>query len=193
MILNGNRNNISNTIFKNLKAPNLKGFSLYGAVNFINSENYITNTVFEKSYSEDFINFINSKTELENIELINAASDAIDVDKGKLRFINLTCKDIGNDCLDFSNSEISGKNFFTEKVQDKSISVGEKSKVEIKNLNLNNSEIAIAVKDSSKAKISNIKINNSTVPFAVFVKKSEYGPAYLKVDNLILNKVMMSS
>ena len=56
-------------------------------------------------------------------------------------------------------------------MQDKSISVGEKSKVEIKNLNLNNSEIAIAVKDSSKAKISNIKINNSTVPFAVFVKK----------------------
>ena len=72
-------------------------------------------------------------------------------------------------------------------MQDKSISVGEKSKVEIKNLNLNNAEIAIAVKDSSKAKISNIKINNSTVPFAVFVKKSEYGPAYLKVDNLILN------
>ena len=72
-------------------------------------------------------------------------------------------------------------------MQDKSISVGEKSKVEIKNLNLNNSEIAIAVKDSSKAKLSNIKINNSTVPFAVFVKKSEYGPAYLKVDNLILN------
>ena len=41
LILNGNTNNISNTIFKNLKAPNLKGFSLYGAVNFINSENYI--------------------------------------------------------------------------------------------------------------------------------------------------------
>ena len=30
LILNGNINNISNTIFKNLKAPNLKGFSLYG-------------------------------------------------------------------------------------------------------------------------------------------------------------------
>ena len=187
LILNGNINNISNTIFKNLKAPSLKGFSLYGAVNFINSDNYISDTIFIESHSEDFVNFINSKTELENIELINTASDAIDVDDGKLKFTNLKCKDIGNDCLDFSNSEINGKNFFAEKVQDKSISVGEKSKVEIKNLNLNNSEIAIAVKDSSKAKISNVKINNSTVPFAVFVKKSEYGPAYLKVDNLILN------
>ena len=187
LILKGNTNNISNTIFKNLKAPNLKGFSLYGALNFINSKNYIIDTTFEKSHSEDFINFINSKTDLENIDLIDTASDAIDVDEGKLKFINLTCEDIGNDCLDFSNSEINGKNFFTDKVQDKSISVGEKSKVEIENLNLNNSEIAIAVKDSSKAKISNIKINNSTLPFAVFVKKSEYGPAYLKIDNLILN------
>ena len=71
LILNGNTNNISNTIFKNLKAPNLKGFSLYGAVNFINSENFIRNTIFKKSHSEDFVNFINSKTELENIELIN--------------------------------------------------------------------------------------------------------------------------
>ena len=166
LILNGNTNNISNTIFKNLKAPNLRGFSLYGALNFINSENYIIDSIFEKSHSEDFINFINSKTELVNIELINTASDAIDVDEGKLRFINLTCKNIGNDCLDFSNSEISGK-IFSDKVQDKSISVGEKSKVEIKNLNLDNSEIAIAVKDSSKANVTNIKINNSTVPFAV--------------------------
>ncbi len=188
LILNGNTNNISNTIFNNLKAPNLKGFSLYGAVNFINSKNFIRDTIFKKSHSEDFINFINSKTELENIELINTASDAIDVDEGELKFINLKCRNIGNDCLDFSNSEINGRNFFAEKVQDKSISVGEGSKVEIKNLSLNNSEIAIAVKDSSKANISNIKINNSTVPFAVFVKKSEYGPAYLKVDNLILNK-----
>ena len=86
---NGNTNNISNTIFKNLKAPNLKGFSLYGAVNFINSKNYIRDTIFKKSHSEDFINFINSKTELVNIELINTASDAIDVDEGELRFINL--------------------------------------------------------------------------------------------------------
>ena len=187
LILKGNTNNISNTIFKNLKAPNLKGFSLYGAVNFINSENYIRNSIFEKSHSEDFVNFINSKTELENIELMDTTSDAIDVDAGKLNFINLKCKNIGNDCLDFSNSEISGKNFFSERVQDKSISVGEKSKVEIKNLNLDNSEIAIAVKDSSKANVSNIKINNSTVPFAVFVKKSEYGPASLKVNDLILN------
>ena len=187
LILKGNTNNISNTIFKNLKAPNLKGFSLYGAVNFINSENYIKNTIFEKSHSEDFVNFINSKTELENIELMDTTSDAIDVDAGKLNFINLKCKNIGNDCLDFSNSEIIGKNFFSERVQDKSISVGENSKVEIKNLNLDNSEIAIAVKDSSKANVSNIKINNSTVPFAVFVKKSEYGPASLKVNGLILN------
>ena len=187
LIINGNTNRISNAIFRNLKAPNLKGFSLYGALNFINSKNYLKDSIFDKSHSEDFINFINSKTELENIKLINAASDAIDVDKGKLKFVNLKCKYIGNDCLDFSNSEVIGKNFFAEEVQDKSISVGEKSKVKIENLNLNNSEIAIAVKDSSDANISNIKINNSTLPFAVFVKKNEYGPASLKVDNLILN------
>ena len=68
---------------------------MYGAVNFINSDNYISDTIFIKSHSEDFVNFINSKTELENIELINTASDAIDVDDGKLKFTNLKCKVYG--------------------------------------------------------------------------------------------------
>ena len=186
LLFNENTNKISNAIFSNLKAPDLKGFTLYGALNFVNSNNIIKNTLFDKSYSEDFINFIDSNSELENVELKNVTSDAIDVDKGNLKFFNLKCNNIGNDCLDSSNSEIIGEKFFADNIKDKSISVGEKSRVKINNIDLNNAEIAIAVKDSSIANISNIKINNSTLPIAVFVKKNEYGPAMLDIENLVL-------
>ena len=101
-----------------------------------------------------------------------------------MKFTNLICKNIGNDCLDFSNSKVQGEKLFTNNIKDKSLSVGEKSNVKINKINLNNSEIAIAVKDSSNATISDISINNSTLPFAVFVKKNEYGPAHLKIKNL---------
>ena len=69
---------------------------------------------------------------------------------------------------------------------DKSISVGEDSNIKINNLNIENSEIGIAVKDNSKTNINLVKIKNTSLPIAVFVKKNEYGPAELIVDQMEL-------
>ena len=63
------------------------------------------------------------------------------------------------------------------------MSIGENSNVKVNNLNINNSEIGIAVKDNSNADITTVNIKNSTLPIAVFVKKEEYGPAKLLINN----------
>ena len=98
------------------------------------------------------------------------------------------CKKIGNDCLDFSNAIITGNNIFTEDVLDKSISIGEKSKVKMSNIKINNSEIGLAVKDNSNAILTSVEIINSKLPVVVFVKKNEYGPAKLNLENFILKE-----
>ena len=141
---------------------------------------------FLNSKSEDTLNLIDSNSTVSNIKFIDSQSDALDIDGGSLNIDNIYCKNIGNDCLDFSNASISGKNVFTKNVLDKSISIGEKSKVKMENINIINSEIGLAVKDSSVADLSSIKIENSKLPFAVFVKKNEYGPAKLNIKNLNL-------
>ena len=46
LLFNENTNKISNAIFSNLKAPDLKGFTLYGALNFVNSNNTIKKLIY---------------------------------------------------------------------------------------------------------------------------------------------------
>ena len=110
------------------------------------------------------------------------------MDSGNIEFENISCKNIGNDCIDISNSIVKGNIFFAENVGDKSLSIGEKSQVNINNLNIINSEIGVAVKDNSITVLENINLSNITLPIAVFVKKREYGPAKLEIKNFNLNK-----
>ena len=172
---------------KNLLSPNIKGYRLYGGINFINSEVTLDNVNIINSLSEDGMNLINSKSTLVNLKFENSKSDALDIDSGNSIIDNLICENIGNDCLDFSNAEIKVDNLFAKNILDKSISIGESTRVKVANVYIENSEIGIAVKDNSKAEINNIEIVETKLPIAVFVKKNEYGPAELIVNDLKLN------
>lgn len=179
---------IKNTIFSNLKTPTINGYKLFAGFNIINSEVKIYNAKFKKFSGEDMLNLINSNSELKNVDFTDASSDALDVDSGNIYISNFNCFNISNDCIDVSNSKVKGGNININSVFDKSLSIGEKSKAEIENIRINNSEIGIAVKDQSEVYLKNVEIKNSTLPIAVFVKKQEYGPAKLIAENLNLNK-----
>ena len=183
-----------NNIFKaknlevrNLIAPKILGYTFYAGINILNADVDLNNVTFINSLSEDTLNLINSDSVVKNIKFLNVKSDALDIDSGSSKIDNLKCENIGNDCLDFSNAKILANNIFTNNVGDKSMSVGENSNVEVNNLNINNSEIGMAIKDNSIAKINLANIKNSKLPIAVFVKKNEYGPAELIVNNLNLS------
>ena len=47
------------------------------------------------------LNLINSKTFMKNVNFENSLSDALDIDTGTIEFENISCKNIGNDCLIF--------------------------------------------------------------------------------------------
>ncbi len=177
-----------NLKIKNLTAPKTKGYIYYAGINIINSKVKLNNVTFMNSLSEDALNLINSESTISNIKFKNSKSDALDIDSGYSEIYNVQCEDIGNDCLDFSNAEIKIENLFARNIYDKSISVGENSKVKIKNVDIDNSEIGLAVKDNSDAEINYLQIKNSTLPIAVFVKKNEYGPAKLNIKNFKLEK-----
>ena len=176
-----------NLKIKNLTVPTFNGYEYYAGINIFNSEVNLNNVTFIDSLSEDALNLIDSKSIISNLKFINSKSDALDIDGGSSNMTNIYCTNIGNDCLDFSNATILGKNVFTNYVFDKSISIGERSKVKITNIKINNSEIGLAVKDNSDAELISLDITNSKLPIAVFVKKNEYGPAKLNIKNFSLN------
>ncbi len=181
-----NKIQIKNSKIINLNSPLINGYTFFAGMNIFNSDVHLQNVSFENSLSEDSLNLIDSKSNINNLSFFNSKSDALDIDGGVLNISKLYCNKIGNDCLDFSNAIINGDDIFTTEVMDKSISIGEKSKVNISNVKINNSEIGLAVKDNSKAILKSVEIKNSKLPIAVFVKKNEYGPAKLNIENFIL-------
>ena len=134
LIFIGNKFEFKDLIFKNLSSPKLNDLILYGGVNFINSEILLENITFNNSNDEDAINIINSKSFLSNVRFENIFADALDIDFGKSNFDNIECYNINNDCLDISGAQINGSKLFTLDTNDKGISIGENSKVKIKNI-----------------------------------------------------------
>lgn len=191
---------IYDTVFDGLKNISVKSTNWTGSINAINTISDFSDVILKNIHAEDAINFINSSGILKNIEIINSSSDAIDIDFGKFTFDNLTCKQIKNDCLDVSGSVIKGESLNGYSVNDKVLSSGEESLVEISNFKSENSEIGIVSKDSSKVIVNKVKFTNTKLHGAVFKKKEMFeGKTYLSIednniiiDNNIYEKYLVS-
>ena len=88
-----------------LNFPQLKLRNLYGGVNFINSNIYGNEISLKNSLSEDGINFINSKIDINLIKFIDIKFDALDADFSEFKIGKISCNYVGNDCLDLSYSK----------------------------------------------------------------------------------------
>ena len=116
-------------------------------------------------------------------------SDGFDADfcKGTIR--NCQFKNTGNDCIDFSGSQIKIESCNINGSGDKGISGGERSILEIVNCNIKNASIAIASKDNSDVVVLDTDISNCSYAFAAYQKKAEFGPSSLRVKSANLSNV----
>ena len=176
---------INNTIFKNLYGPSLNsGHGITGVINIYNSNILIQNSIFDTNFqSDDFLNIINSKFEINDTIFRNSYSDAIDIDFSNGIIKNTNIYNSGNDAFDFSGSKVKLNNIFGANIGDKFISVGESSSVYIEDLYVKNVNIGIASKDSSKLNVKNLKMSNGKIAVAAYQKKTEYGPAQIKLKD----------
>ena len=152
------------------------------------SENYVTGclTFLDSNFNggsiyasdakcEDAINIIRSTGTINKIKIMNASSDALDLDFSKLNIKNINIENAVNDCSDFSYGKYQIEIATLKNCGDKSVSVGEKSNLKIKNLIANNTFIGIASKDSSNIFLEEAKIfNNKSYCLSAYKKKQEF-------------------
>ena len=187
---------LHNVEFNRLSYISENGWGLTGAVTFYESKINISNCIFANSYSEDALNIIRSEFTINNTKFINSKSDALDIDFSDGQLTNTSFINNGNDGLDVSGAKVNVQNINIDVSGDKGISIGENSYVNLQNVSVNNSNIAIACKDKSVAYIDapnqkentrslsrGITINNCNYGFAVYQKKPEFGPAEIHIGN----------
>ena len=186
------KSTLTDVVFSQLNVLNYKGWSLTGAVTFYESDVEMQNVTVRDNRCEDALNIIRSEFTMKNCDFDNIYGDAFDSDfsSGTIEFTNF--RDIGNDAIDFSGSEININNCKIQKTGDKGISGGEKSHLTVNNVSITNSNIGIASKDNSIVEIEKVKINSSQYGLVVFNKKSEYNAsAQMLANNVELIDVMV--
>ena len=185
LIIENSEVKISNLIIKDQNAPKKDLRILYGGLNFINSKVNIDSLLLKNSKAEDAVNFIDSKVQANSISVKNANSDAIDSDNSIIKINSLNCLKIGNDCLDLSFSFGEVNYMEANEIGDKGVSLGEKSELNLNNLNIKNSEIGVVSKDSSTLKLNNMTHSNVKLTFSAYIKKDEFGSPSIIINNLI--------
>ena len=167
----------------NIKFNNSK---LTGCLTFIDIELKNINIESNNSLCEDSYNFIRSNGTIQSAKINNSFSDGLDFDFSNISINELNINNSQNDCIDMSFGSYNIVEANIKNCGDKGVSVGEKSKVSIKELNINNAVIGVASKDSSIVFIdkSNIK---SQVCFAAYRKKQEFSGSILTYNKTNCN------
>lgn len=183
------RSEIEYAQFNGWNTLNYKGWILTGAVTFYESDVTIAHTEFLNNNCEDALNVVRADFTLKQSLIMNAFADGFDADFTTGMVYDCDFKQIGNDGIDYSGSEITIENVRIDGAGDKGISGGEASTLSLKNIVVSNSNIGVASKDQSKLIIENIQLINCNCGFAAYQKKMEFGPAELIVTQYELENV----
>lgn len=157
---------------------------LTGCITFYNVIFDDVNINTSKQSCEDALNIMNSSGQLNEINIRDSLFDGFDIDFSNLIINNINVLNSGNDCLDISNSSTSIESLKLNICNDKAISIGEVSQVEMKEVQITNSKTAISVKDSSQSIVENLSANNVEYCYTLYRKKQEFGPSKLIIQNL---------
>ncbi|MBT8265600.1 MAG: right-handed parallel beta-helix repeat-containing protein [Bacteroidia bacterium] len=175
--------------FDGLTNPKHGAWNVTGAVSFYESPVQLSNVTITNNHCEDALNIIRTNFTMNQCTISDTQSDAFDGDFVNGEIINCTFRNLGNDAIDVSGSDITIKNVMVYNAGDKGLSAGEDSKMTIRNTKIFDSEIAVAGKDLSVVHIRNISIKNTKLAFTAFQKKPEFGPSSITVIDLELEDV----
>ena len=156
-----------------------------GCLTFLDSKFSGGEITVESSKCEDSINLIRSNGFINKINISDSFSDGVDFDFSKLDIKDITVENSGNDCADFSYGEYTLRNANFINCGDKAVSVGEKSKLKLKDFKINKTLIGVVSKDSSNVYIANGQINNNqNYCLGSYNKKQEFNGGYLEYFNI---------
>lgn len=178
------RSRLEHTFLKNLNCPKDFGYGIPGAMTFFESPVDISHTTFDTNIQgDDFLNIVRTNFTMDHTTFKNINADAFDCDFCDGEVTNSTFLNVGNDGVDVSGTKISIRDSYMELVQDKALSAGEDSQMEVKNVKIINSSLALTAKDKSHIEASNVTIEDCDIGVSLFQKKAEFGPATANLKN----------
>ncbi len=160
-----------------------------GCVTFYKSDVLIEDSVFDGLQCEDALNIISSEFNIDHVEFVEAGADAFDSDFSTGTVTNSIFRNVVNDGLDLSGSNVNVESTRFLDIGDKAISVGENSTLVASDLVIDGSEAGAVSKDKSVANIRNSSFRDVNNALMAYEKKGEWGPAEIHCDNCLFDNV----
>jgi len=167
-----------------------RGWRLTGGFTLRDSEARIVDSRFEGNRAEDAVNLIRSRFEFRGVSIRDTASDAFDCDFCEGSVIGGRVEQAGGDGIDVSGSVVGVDGTVIEDVADKAISVGERSRLDARNVSIRRVGTAIVGKDGSSVTFEDSKVSDvEHVAIMAYTKKREYGPGSVIARNIEMVRV----
>lgn len=183
------RSRLEGVRFESLANPDHEAWTLTGAVTFYESAVTFSRCVLADSRAEDALNLIRTTFSIEDTVFERAGFDSLDVDFGDGRIHETAFLASGNDGLDVSGSVVTLEGVTFDGAGDKALSVGERSQVSGRDVEVRNAEVAVASKDLSTVDLTAVSIDHSRVGFTAYRKKPEFGSARITASGVVLGEV----
>lgn len=187
------------SIFENIvidggSGDEIDGIYYYASLSLHKTENLTLKNIKIKDNSnyDDMVHIIYSNNlTIDNIILLNALYDAIDIDvSSNINIKKLKIENSGNDGIDIMESSVNLVDSSIINSGDKGISVGEGSSIVMQRTSIENSSFGIASKDLSKAIIKDSNFKDNKIQLSTYKKNWRYGGSG-KIE--VINSLFMST
>ena len=184
----------SHVIIRNTSGIAQAGWELTGGVTFFRSDVEIEDSRFEGNSAEDAINVFGSRFAFRRMVIVDTKSDALDSDFSEGTMDDVLFEKIGQagggDAVDLSGSTVTLRGGRFVDIQDKALSVGEKSTMTASAVRIDGAGTGAASKDGSRLELFDSTV--SRVRFtglAAYIKKPGYGSARIEARNITFSQV----
>ncbi len=163
------------------------GWKLPGAIVFYQAPITLSHCQFTDNHSKVALNLNRTVFSLNQVAFSNIHADALDTDFSSGSIHGGSFRHIGGNAVDASETLLTVKNTSFEYIQDKALSIGEKSQAEIVNINVKHASTGLASNDQSKASVTNALFDSiDHVALTAYMKQTGYGPALIEAVNVSL-------
>ncbi len=178
--------------FSGLSNLRKEGWMTPAAITFYEADLEAENCIFGNNYNcDDALNVVRSDFYVKDSRFENTFADAFDSDFCTGKVENCVFVNTGNDAIDFSGSKIFISGCSMQNISDKAVSGGENSFLKVDDCKIKQANIGIASKDLSQLELKGIEIDGAAYGIMAFVKKPEYGPATVKINDLKMRNVVI--
>jgi hypothetical protein len=174
----------SHVVVRNTGGFQRNGWQLAGGVVFRKAPVAFDRCTFAGNRGDDALNVVRSTFSLRDVTILDSQSDAFDADFAEGSIVGGTIARAGGDGIDLGGSRADLRGTRLANIRDKAISVGERSFLSARNIEIERAGVGVASKNGSQAEIADSTFRDiADVALLAYTNRPEFGPGSLTAEN----------